>query len=512
MEKREIIVIIDLGSPYTQLIAREIRREKVYCEIFSHRIQAKELKELSPKGIILAGGQEELGMELLPDKDIFQLGCPVLGLSYGMEVMVHLLGGQMDLEDKVKPGQITISVDTIAPLFEGLDEELDLYMSGGRVTKTLPNDFHILSYAQDIPAVAIGDIDRGFYGLQFEPELPLTQYGQTIIRNFLFNVCNASGSWTAEYFIENEVKEIRAEVGDGRVICGLSGGIDSSAAALLVHKAIGDRLTCIFVDHGMLRKGEAESVEETFRENFKMNLVYVDAASRFLDKLEGVVDPELKRKIIGEEFIRVFEEEAKKLGKIDFLVQGTLYSDVIESSPISKTSSVRVKSHHNVGGLPEKMDFKLVEPFRNLFKDEVRLIGAQLGLPEAIVGRHPFPGPGLAVRIVGDITRERLHILQEADAIVIEEIKKAGLYKEIWQAFAVLTSIRTVGVRKSQRTYDYVIAIRAVTSDDGMTCKWYRLPYDVLDVISTRIVHEVDGVNRVVYDISNKPPATIEWE
>jgi GMP synthase (glutamine-hydrolysing) len=516
MEKKEFIAILDFGSQYTQLIARRIREENVYCEIFNNSISAEKLKTMAPKGIILSGGPYSIYSKGSPncDEGIFQLGIPVLGICYGMQLMVHLLGGKVERWEEGSYGysEAVLSIKEPGEIFNGLKNKLQVWMSYGDVVDELPQGFRVLANTNNIPVVAIADIQRGFYGLQFHPEVPYTQKGKDILKSFIFRICGSSREWTVQSFIKNKVKEIREKIGDGRVVCGLSGGVDSSAAALLVHKAIGDKLTCIFVNNGLLRKGEAESVVETFKDNFKLNLKYIDASERFLKKLAGIVDPELKRKIIGEEFIRVFEEEADKLGKTDYLVQGTLYPDVIESSAAFTGSTVRVKSHHNVGGLPEKMSLKLIEPFAELFKDEVRKIAGELGLPKELVGRHPFPGPGLGVRVIGDITEERLEILREADAIVIEEIKKAGLYEEIWQAFAVLTSTRTVGVTEDQRTYDYVVAVRAVKSEDGMTCDWVRLPYDVLNAISSRIVNEVSGVNRVVYDISSKPPSTIEWE
>ncbi len=509
---KEMVLVLDFGGQYTQLIARRIRELKVYCEILSYKTPAAKIKEIAPKGIVFSGGPSSVYVENAPqcDPEILQLGIPVLGICYGIQLMTQQLGGKVTKAANREYGKTSLTVlkpDDV--IFTGLDQELSCWMSHGDYVECPPEGFCTTARTSHSPVAAFANAERKLYGVQFHPEVVHTPKGQDMLRSFLFEVCECQGDWTMESFIEQAVKEIRAAVGGNKVLCGLSGGVDSSVAAALVHKAVGDQLTCVFVDHGLLRKDEGKQVEETFRDQFHINLVAVDASERFLGKLEGVTEPEEKRKIIGTEFIRVFEEEARKLGEIDFLVQGTLYPDVVESG--TDTAAV-IKSHHNVGGLPEDMHFKLVEPLKWLFKDEVRLVGEQLGLPEHIVWRQPFPGPGLAIRILGDITKEKLDTLREADAIFHEEIIKAGLYREIWQFFAVLPSMRSVGVMGDERTYNYTCVIRAVTSHDGMTADWARIPYDVLESISNRIVNEVKDINRVVYDITSKPPATIEWE
>ncbi|KXG78428.1 GMP synthase [glutamine-hydrolyzing] [Fervidicola ferrireducens] len=510
LKDRESVIILDFGGQYSQLIARRVREAHIYSEILPYDTPLERILDKKPKAIILSGGPASVYSKDAPrcDKRLFETGIPVLGICYGMQLMCHLLGGKVEAAKAGEYGRTELLVDEEGGLFDGLGKKLTVWMSHGDSILELPEGFRTLARTKNTPHAAVSN-GKNLFGVQFHPEVAHTPDGKKILSNFLYKIAGCSGSWTAEAFVEEQVRLIRERVGNKRALCALSGGVDSSVAAVIAHRAIGDNLTCIFVDHGLLRKGEKEQVERTFREKFHMNLKVVDASERFLKRLEGVTDPETKRKIIGEEFIRVFEDEAKKLGRIDFLVQGTLYPDVIESG--TKTAAV-IKSHHNVGGLPEDLKFELIEPLRDLFKDEVREVGLKLGLPEEIVFRHPFPGPGLAVRILGEVTREKLNILREADAIVTEEIKKAGIYGELWQAFAVLTNVKSVGVMGDARTYAYTVAVRAVKSDDGMTADWARLPYDLLDIISTRIVNEVAGVNRVVYDITSKPPATIEWE
>lgn len=511
-QEKEMVLVIDFGGQYTQLIARRIRECKVYCEIVSFKTPAARIKELNPKGIVLSGGPSSVYVENAPvcDQEIFELGIPVLGICYGIQLMAQILGGKVSRAGNREYGKTALKVlKTDDVLFTGLAAELTCWMSHGDFVECPPEGFHTTAMTNHSPVAAFAEPGKKLYGVQFHPEVVHTPQGQEILRHFLFDVCECHGDWTMESFISQATREIKEAVGDKKVLCALSGGVDSSVAAALVHKAVGDQLTCVFVDHGLLRKDEAKQVIETFRDQFHINLVAVDASERFLGKLAGVTEPEQKRKIIGNEFIRVFEEEARKLGEIDFLVQGTLYPDVVESG--TDTAAV-IKSHHNVGGLPEDMHFELVEPLKWLFKDEVRQVGEQLGLPERIVWRQPFPGPGLAIRILGDIEKEKLDVLREADAILHEEIIKAGLYREIWQFFAVLPSMRSVGVMGDERTYSYTCVLRAVTSHDGMTADWARIPYDVLESISSRIVNEIKGINRVVYDITSKPPATIEWE
>ncbi|MDN5332409.1 MAG: hypothetical protein PWP45_1634 [Tepidanaerobacteraceae bacterium] len=510
LKDREIVIILDFGGQYSQLIARRVREAHIYSEILPYYTPLERILDKKPKAIILSGGPASVYSKDAPrcDKRLFEMGIPILGICYGMQLMCHMLGGRVEASRAGEYGRAELSVKEEGGLFDGLDRKLTVWMSHGDSIIELPQGFETLAFTQNTPHAAVSN-GKNLFGVQFHPEVAHTPEGKKILSNFLYKIAGCSGSWTAEAFVEEQTRLIRERVGDARALCALSGGVDSSVAAVIAHRAIGENLTCIFVDHGLLRKGEREQVERTFREKFHMNLIVVDASERFLKKLQGVTDPETKRKIIGEEFIRVFEDEARKLGRIDFLVQGTLYPDVIESG--TKTAAV-IKSHHNVGGLPEDLKFKLIEPLRDLFKDEVREVGLKLGLPEEIVFRHPFPGPGLAVRILGEITREKLHILREADAIVTEEIKGAGIYREIWQAFAVLTNVKSVGVMGDERTYAYTVAVRAVHSEDGMTADWVRVPYEVLDRISRRITNEVPGVNRVVYDITSKPPATIEWE
>lgn len=508
---QELIVVVDFGAQYGQLIARRVRECRVYCEIWPHNVPVERFLERRPKGIIFSGGPASVYGEKAPhiDRAVFDLGIPILGICYGMQLMSLKLGGDVRRADKREYGKAVLTVDDAKGLFEGLEPELQVWMSHGDSVMAPPPGFHVLGRTDNTPTAAVGDHERKLYGVQFHPEVVHTRYGTEILKNFLYSVCGCAPTWTSVAFIDLATRDIVKTVGEGKVLCALSGGVDSSVAAALVHRAVGDQLVCVFVDHGLIRKGEAEGVVKTFRDAMKINLIHVRAEDRFLARLEGVTDPERKRKIIGEEFIRVFEEEARKIGEIDFLVQGTLYPDVIESG--TATAAV-IKTHHNVGGLPEDMKFKLVEPLRDLFKDEVRAVGRELGLPDEIVYRQPFPGPGLAIRIVGEVTRERLDILRDADAVVLEEVKRAGLYRELWQSFAVLPALKSVGVMGDERTYAYPIILRAVTSEDGMTADWARLPHEVLERIANRIINEVAHVNRVAYDITSKPPGTIEWE
>jgi GMP synthase (glutamine-hydrolysing) len=509
----EKILVLDFGSQYTQLIARRIRENKVYSEIFPYNAPIEKIRAFTPKGIILSGGPSSIYDKNAPvcDLEIFNLGVPVFGICYGMQLMAHSLGGEVARAAKREYGRAMLLVDDETDLLWGLSQKSKVWMSHGDRIEIMPEGFAIIGHTDNSPVAAMADKKRKFYALQFHPEVAHTDEGMRVLQNFVFEICQCKPTWEMASFVEWSISNIRAAVGDKKVICALSGGVDSSVVALLIHRAIGDNLTCIFVDNGLLRKGEAEKVRKTFQDHFHIKLVFVDAKKRFLERLAGVTDPEKKRKIIGNEFIAVFEEEAKQIQDAEFLAQGTLYPDVIESVSFKGPSAV-IKSHHNVGGLPEVMKLKLVEPLRELFKDEVRVLGQELGLPEEICWRQPFPGPGLAIRCIGDITETTLEILRESDAIVIEEIKIAGLYKKIWQAFAVILPIRSVGVMGDERTYDKVVAVRAVTSLDGMTADWAHIPYDVLGKISGRIINEVRGVNRVVYDITSKPPGTIEWE
>ncbi len=513
--KSQMVLILDFGSQTTQLIARRIREQKVYCEIHPFNIPLSKIKELAPKGIVLSGGPSSVYDQGAPtiDKAIFDLGVPILGICYGMQLTTLLLGGQVERSEKREYGPALIEILKDSPLFKGLYREgatYKVWMSHGDRIEVLAPGFETIASTESTPFAAMSHTTLPIYGVQFHPEVVHTEIGNDILKNFLFEICRLEPIWTMHSFVESAIKEIREVVGDRRCICALSGGVDSTVTALLVSKAIGDNLTPIFVNNGLLRKNEAETVLDFLKE-LGLSVDYVDASARFLKKLKGVEDPEKKRKIIGEEFINVFEEEAKRIGKVDFLAQGTLYPDVIESVSF-KGPSATIKSHHNVGGLPERMRLKLVEPLRELFKDEVRQVALELGMPEDLVWRHPFPGPGLAIRILGEVTEERLAILREADAIVIEELKKSGWYRKVWQGFAVLLPIRTVGVMGDERTYDHVVALRVVNSVDAMTADWTRLPYDVLERLSMRIINEVQGVNRVCYDISSKPPSTIEWE
>jgi GMP synthase (glutamine-hydrolysing) len=511
---RDRILILDFGGQTTQLIARRIREQQVYCEIHPPSLTAAEVRAFGPAGIVLSGGPASVLAEGAPTMDpaLFELGVPVLGICYGVQLMTKLLGGLVEQADEREFGRALLKLEQRHPLFADLPgSERNVWMSHGDRVLRLPPGFSVVATSDGSPFAAVADPARNFVGVQFHPEVAHTEGGDLMLRNFVHGICGCRESWTVAAFVEQATERVRVQVGEGLAVCGLSGGVDSSVAAALVGRAIGDRLTCIFVDHGLLREGERGQVEREFREHLGMRLVTVDASERFLSALEGVVDPERKRRIIGHLFVEVFEEEAKRLGEVDFLVQGTLYPDVIESVSVGGPSAT-IKTHHNVGGLPERMRLQLVEPLRELFKDEVRAAGRQLGLPEVLVGRHPFPGPGLAIRIMGEITRERLATLRKADAILLDELRRQGLYDAIWQAFAVFLPVQSVGVMGDERTYENAIALRCVTSADAMTADWARLPYDALATISNRITNEVKGVNRVVYDVSSKPPATIEWE
>ena len=510
-EPLERILVVDFGAQYAQLIARRVREAHVYSEIVPRTMPLSEMLALRPRGIILSGGPASVYVDDAPSIDpaIYDAGIPVLGICYGAQLLAQQLGGEVQQTGGGEYGRTQLAARTGPSVLFGDEAPTSVWMSHGDAIAAQPDGFTVTASSAGAPVAAFEHRDRAIYGVQFHPEVVHTERGQEILKRFLFEVCECRPTWTNISIIEQAVDEIRAQVGTERVICGLSGGVDSAVAAALVHKAIGDQLTCVFVDHGMLRMGEAEQVEETFLRQFQVDLVHVKAADRFLGALDEVIEPEQKRKIIGEMFIRVFEETAADLSDAPFLVQGTLYPDIVESGG---ADNAIIKSHHNVGGLPDDMSFELVEPLRHLFKDEVRAVGEELGLPEEIVWRQPFPGPGLAVRIIGSITVERLEILRQADAIVVDEIRRAGLYREIWQSFAVLPAVRTVGVMGDGRTYEYPIIIRAVTSEDAMTADWARIPHDVLERMSSRIINEVPGVNRVAYDITSKPPGTIEWE
>jgi len=511
----EQIVILDFGSQYTQVIARRIRECNVYSVILSFDTPAGEITALQPKGIILSGGPSSVYAKgaPLPERNLFQLGVPVLGVCYGLQVMAHFLGGKVEPGLKREFGKGVLKVkDGFCPLFANLPETLQVWNSHGDKLTKLPNGFKSVAVTENSNYAAIENRSRKLFGLQFHPEVAHTPRGKEIIANFVHNICGCGKNWTMRNYIEKAVQDVRDEVGKERVILGLSGGVDSSVTAALLHKAIGKQLTCIFVNNGVLRGREARVVREVFGRHFRLNLQYVNASKLFLSRLKGVTDPERKRKVIGKTFIEVFEAATKRIGKAKFLAQGTLYPDVIESVPIAGNPAAMIKSHHNVGGLPKKMRFKLVEPLKRLFKDEVRELGLELGLPREIVLRQPFPGPGLAVRILGEVTPQRLRILRNADTIVVEEMKNTGWYYKIWQSFAVLLPVRSVGVMGDERTYDYTIAIRAVESQDGMTADWVKLPYNLLETLANRIINEVKGVNRVCFDITSKPPGTIEWE
>ncbi len=510
------ILILDFGSQYTQLIARRIRECRVYSEIHPYNIPLEKVKSLSPRGIIFSGGPASVYEKKAPlcDPAIFRMGIPILGICYGMQLIAQLLGGEVAHSDKREYGKAKLTLDRDGGLFRGLGRkgsQFVVWMSHGDTVKALPPGFHAIAHSKNTPYAAIQEPEKRIYGLQFHPEVVHTQRGVDLIKNFLFYVCECSNLWTLESFLEQTLHGLKKRIGKGKVICALSGGVDSTVVSLLLHRAIGDRLQCIFVNNGLLRKNEASQVVNLFRYHFKIPLISISAGNSFLRRLEGVIDPEDKRKRIGKQFISTFEKEARKIGGVEYLAQGTLYPDVIESIS-SKGPSATIKSHHNVGGLPEKMKLKLVEPLRELFKDEVRQLGRVLGLPDEIIRRQPFPGPGLAIRIIGEVNQERLGILRAADEIVMSEMEKSQFLDQVWQSFAVLLPVKTVGVMGDERTYENVIALRVVGSQDGMTADWVRLPYKILEHLSNRIINEVKGVNRVVYDISSKPPSTIEWE
>ncbi len=510
-----MIVILDFGSQYTQLIARRIREQSVYCEIYPFNAPLDQIREMKPEGIILSGGPSSVLGESSPsiDSQLFEWGIPVLGICYGLQLMTKLLGGKVEDSNQSEYGRTEITISHSNSFFDSIssNEKFTVWMSHGDRVINIPDGFQALAQSGNSPFAAIADSGKKLYGIQFHPEVTHTQHGIQILRNFVFKICECSPDWNMESFMESKIKELKDTVGDEEVLCALSGGVDSSVTAVLLHKAIGKKLTCIFVDNGLLRKDEASKVVALFKKHYQINLIHINASRKFLEKLEGIADPEQKRKIIGNEFINIFERESGKLKDIKHLAQGTLYPDVIESVSFKGPSAV-IKSHHNVGGLPEEMKMSLVEPLRELFKDEVRELGVALGLDEELVYRHPFPGPGLGIRILGAVDQEKIEVLQEADHIVMEEIKKAGLYREVWQSFAVLLPVKSVGVMGDARTYDWTIAIRCVSSRDAMTADWAQLPYELLGKMSNRLINEVRKINRVVYDITSKPPGTIEWE
>ena len=512
--ERESIVVIDFGSQYSLLIARRVRECNVYCELVSCDTPWEKIAPLNPKGFILSGGPASVYQPNAPlaPAYIYESHLPVLGICYGMQVITQQLGGQVTSGIKQEYGHAVLHLsDSKSPLFAGLDNSVPVWMSHGDRIEVMPPGFKAVAHTENTPVAVMGN-DQGIYGLQFHPEVAHTPQGKMLLKNFVCQICGCGGIWTMGSFINESIARIREQVGTGKVITALSGGVDSAVVATLIHRAVSSQLTCIFVDNGLLRREEVERTFKVFQANLGLNIIGIDASERFLKKLQSVIDPEEKRKVIGEEFIHVFEEEANKIGKVDFLAQGTLYPDVIESATSGSTASAKIKTHHNVGGLPAKMKLTLIEPLRHLFKDEVRKVGLELGMPQEMVWRQPFPGPGLAIRVIGEVTKEKLEILRSVDFIVMNEIKKANFYRQLWQSFAVLTDVKSVGVQGDYRTYSYLVAIRAVTSEDAMTADWARLPYDLLARLSTRIANEVPSINRVVYDITSKPPSTIEWE